>query len=156
MTPGYWQDADATAAVIDAGGWLHTGDIGTVDTAGHLKITDRLKDLFIVGGFNVSPAEVEQVMARHPAIREVAVVGVADPRLGEVARAYVIAAHGQAASEEQLIEWCRERLANFKVPRSITFVEALPRNASGKVLRRELRAQAGKPGAEPGTPRSAG
>ena len=156
MTPGYWQDADATAAVIDAGGWLHTGDIGTVNAAGHLKITDRLKDLFIVGGFNVSPAEVEQVMARHPAIREVAVVGVADPRLGEVARAYVIAAHGQAASQEQLIEWCRERLANFKVPRSITFVEALPRNASGKVLRRELRAQAGEPGGQPGTPRPAG
>jgi acyl-CoA synthetase (AMP-forming)/AMP-acid ligase II len=156
MTPGYWQDADATAAVIDAGGWLHTGDIGTVDAAGHLKITDRLKDLFIVGGFNVSPAEVEQVMARHPGIREVAVVGVADPRLGEVARAYVIPAHGTAPSEESLIEWCRERLANFKVPRSIMFVEALPRNASGKVLRRELRDQAAEPGAEPGTPRSAG
>lgn len=156
MTPGYWQDADATAAVIDSGGWLHTGDIGTVDAAGHLKITDRLKDLFIVGGFNVSPAEVEQVMARHPAIREVAVVGVADSRLGEVARAYVITAHGQATSEEQLIEWCRERLANFKVPRSITFVAALPRNASGKVLRRELRAQAGEPDGQPGTPRPAG
>jgi HIP---CoA ligase len=156
MTPGYWQDADATATVIDAGGWLHTGDIGTVDEAGHLKITDRLKDLFIVGGFNVSPAEVEQVMARHPAIREVAVVGVADPRLGEVARAFVIAAHGQTVSEEQLIEWCRERLANFKVPRSVTFVAALPRNASGKVLRRELRAQAAEPGGQPGTARPAG
>jgi acyl-coenzyme A synthetase/AMP-(fatty) acid ligase len=95
-----------------------------------------------VGGFNVSPAEVEQVMTRHPDILEVAVVGVADTRLGEVAKAYVIPAHGKAPSEQQLIEWCRERLANFKVPRSITFVEALPRNASGKVLRRELRARA--------------
>ena len=154
ITPGYWQDAEATAAAVDAGGWLRTGDIGTVNAAGNLKITDRLKDLFIVGGFNVSPAEVEQVMARHPDIREVAVVGIADPRLGEVAKAYVIPAHGKAPSEKHVIEWCRERLANFKVPRSITFVEALPRNASGKVLRRELRTQAGEPGAQPGAPRS--
>ena len=142
LTRGYWQDPEATAAAIDADGWLHTGDIGTLDAAGNLKITDRLKDLFIVGGFNVSPAEVEQVMARHPDILEVAVVGVADPRLGEVAKAYVIPAHGKAPAERPLIEWCRERLANFKVPRSIEFVEALPRNASGKVLRRELRARA--------------
>jgi acyl-CoA synthetase (AMP-forming)/AMP-acid ligase II len=141
ITQGYWQDREATAAAIDADGWLHTGDIGTIDPAGNLKITDRLKDLFIVGGFNVSPAEVEQVMARHPDVLEVAVVGVPDQRLGEVARAYVIPAHGAAPSERQIIEWCRERLANFKVPRSITFVETLPRNASGKVLRRELRAR---------------
>jgi HIP---CoA ligase len=142
LTRGYWQDPEATAAAIDADGWLHTGDIGTLDAAGNLKITDRLKDLFIVGGFNVSPAEVEQVMARHPDILEVAVVGVADARLGEVARAYVIPAHGKAPSAPELIEWCRERLANFKVPRSVEFVDALPRNASGKVLRRELRALA--------------
>jgi acyl-CoA synthetase (AMP-forming)/AMP-acid ligase II len=158
ITPGYWQDADATAAAIDAGGWLHTGDIGTIDAAGRLKITDRIKDLFIVGGFNVSPAEVEQVMARHPDISEVAVIGVADSRLGEVAKAYVIPAHGKAPSEKHVIEWCRERLANFKVPRSITFVEALPRNASGKVLRRELRARAeepsDRPSDQPGAPRS--
>jgi acyl-CoA synthetase (AMP-forming)/AMP-acid ligase II len=144
LTQGYWQDPEATAAAIDAGRWLHTGDIGTVDPDGNLKITDRLKDLFIVGGFNVSPAEVEQTMARHPDVLEVAVVGVADPRLGEVASAYVIPAHGKTPSETQIIEWCRERLANFKVPRSIVFVEALPRNASGKVLRRELRARAGE------------
>jgi acyl-CoA synthetase (AMP-forming)/AMP-acid ligase II len=142
LTRGYWQDPEATAAAIDTDGWLHTGDIGTLDAADHLKITDRLKDLFIVGGFNVSPAEVEQVMARHPDILEVAVVGVADLRLGEVAKAYVIPAHGKAPAEGQLIDWCRERLANFKVPRSIEFVDALPRNASGKVLRRELRARA--------------
>lgn len=150
VTQGYWQDPEATAAAIDAGGWLHTGDIGTVGRDANLKITDRLKDLFIVGGFNVSPAEVEQVMARHPDILEVAVVGVADPRLGEVARAYVIPAHGKAPSETQIIEWCRERLANFKVPRSVEFVEALPRNASGKVLRRELRSRAEEP-AGPGS-----
>jgi HIP---CoA ligase len=152
LTRGYWEDPEATAAAIDADGWLHTGDIGTLDAAGHLKITDRLKDLFIVGGFNVSPAEVEQVMARHPDVSEVAVVGVADPRLGEVARAYVIPAPGKTPSEKQVIEWCRERLANFKVPRSVAFVEALPRNASGKVLKRELRAQAGEPEAAPAAP----
>jgi acyl-CoA synthetase (AMP-forming)/AMP-acid ligase II len=143
LTRGYWEDPEATTAAIDPDGWLHTGDIGTLDAAGHLKITDRLKDLFIVGGFNVSPAEVEQVMARHPDILEVAVVGVADHRLGEVAKAYVIPAHGKKPSERDLIDWCRERLANFKVPRSIEVVQALPRNASGKVLRRELRARAG-------------
>jgi HIP---CoA ligase len=139
VTPGYWRDPAATAAAIDPDGWLHTGDIGSTDGAGNLKITDRLKDLFIVGGFNVSPAEVEQVMARHPDISEVAVVGIPDPRLGEVSRAYVIPKPGTAPGEEQIIAWCRERLANFKVPRSVIFVSALPRNASGKVLKRQLR-----------------
>jgi HIP---CoA ligase len=142
VTTGYWRDPEATRAAIDPGGWLHTGDIGSLDAAGNLKITDRLKDLFIVGGFNVSPAEVEQVMARHPDVSEVAVVGVPDPRLGEVARAYVIPKPGAAPAAEQVIAWCRERMANFKVPRSVIFVSALPRNASGKVLRRELRAGA--------------
>jgi acyl-CoA synthetase (AMP-forming)/AMP-acid ligase II len=139
VTTGYWHDPEATRAAIDPDGWLHTGDIGSLDAAGNLKITDRLKDLFIVGGFNVSPAEVEQVMARHPDVSEVAVVGVPDPRLGEVARAYVIPRPGAAPVAEHIIAWCRERLANFKVPRSVTFVNTLPRNASGKVLRRELR-----------------
>jgi HIP---CoA ligase len=155
VTLGYWQDPESTAAAIDADGWLHTGDIGRLDAASNLKITDRLKDLFIVGGFNVSPAEVEQVMAYHPGICEVAVVGVPDPRLGEVARAYVIPMHGTAPSQEQVIDWCRERLAGFKVPRSITFVESLPRNASGKVLRRELRARSGEPDAPDRAPRPA-
>jgi acyl-CoA synthetase (AMP-forming)/AMP-acid ligase II len=141
VTTGYWQDPDATKAAIDADGWLHTGDIGSLDGAGHLRITDRLKDLFIVGGFNVSPAEVEQVLARHPDVSEVAVIGVPDARLGEVARAYVIPKPGSAPGAEQVIAWCRERLANFKAPRSVLFVGELPRNASGKVLRRELRAR---------------
>jgi acyl-CoA synthetase (AMP-forming)/AMP-acid ligase II len=142
VTPGYWRDPDATAQAIDPDGWLHTGDVGSLDDAGNLKITDRLKDLFIVGGFNVSPAEVEQAMARHPDISEVAVIGMPDPRLGEVARAYVIPKPGTAPDAEQIITWCRERLANFKVPRSVTFVHGLPRNASGKVLKRELRSTA--------------
>jgi acyl-CoA synthetase (AMP-forming)/AMP-acid ligase II len=139
VTTGYWRDPEATRAAIDPEGWLHTGDVGSLDTTGNLKITDRLKDLFIVGGFNVSPAEVEQVMTRHPQVSEAAVVGVPDPRLGEVARAYVIPKPGATPDAEQIIAWCRERLANFKAPRSVIFVDQLPRSASGKVLRRELR-----------------
>ncbi|MGI5267681.1 FadD3 family acyl-CoA ligase [Nonomuraea sp. CA-218870] len=140
VTPGYWEDPDATAQAIDPGGWLHSGDVGTLDADGNLKITDRIKDLFFVGGFNVSPAEVEQALARHPAVSEVAVIGVPDVRLGEVARAYVVRRHGAEATGEEIIAWVRERLANFKVPRTVEFVDELPRNASGKVLRRDLRA----------------
>jgi acyl-CoA synthetase (AMP-forming)/AMP-acid ligase II len=140
VTSGYWQDPEATKEAIDPDGWLHTGDVGSLDDGGNLKIIDRLKDLFIVGGFNVSPAEVEGVMARHPDISEAAVIGVPDERLGEVARAYVIPKPGAAPAAEQVIAWCRERLANFKVPRSVIVVDQLPRNATGKVLRRELRA----------------
>jgi acyl-CoA synthetase (AMP-forming)/AMP-acid ligase II len=142
VTRGYWRDPTATADAIDADGWLRTGDVGTLDDHGNLKITDRLKDLFIVGGFNVSPADVEQVLARHPDVSEVAVIGVPDDRLGEVAKAYVIAKHGRSPSEAEVIAWCRERLANFKVPRFVEVVDALPRNASGKVLKRDLRALA--------------
>lgn len=142
VTRGFWRDPEATAAAIDPEGWLRTGDVGTLDAAGNLKITDRIKDLFIVGGFNVSPAEVEQVMARHPDISEVAVVGVADERLGEVAQAYVIVKPDHRLAAADLIGWCREQLANFKVPRTIVFVDRLPRNASGKVLKRELRTTA--------------
>lgn len=141
VTPGYWRDAEATATAIDAGGWLHTGDLGTLDARGNLKITDRLKDLFIVGGFNVSPAEVEQVMARHPAISEVSVVGVRDERLGEAPLAYVILKPEADATEAGIIAWCRERMANFKVPRTVVFADTLPRGASGKVLKRELRGE---------------
>ena len=143
VTRGYWRDPEATKAAIDTGGWLHTGDIGSLDPGGNLKIIDRLKDLFIVGGFNVSPAEVEQVMARHPDISEVAVVGIPDPRLGEVARAFVKPKPGVTPAADEIIAWCRERLANFKAPRSVVFVAELPRNASGKVLKRELRGAGG-------------
>lgn len=147
VTQGYWRDPTATAEAIDRDGWLHTGDIGTLDALGNLKITDRLKDLFIVGGFNVSPAEVEQVLARHPDVSEVAVIGVPDDRLGEVAKAYVIAKHDRLPTEAEVIAWCRERLANFKVPRFVDVVDALPRNASGKVQKRDLRALAAPPAA---------
>jgi acyl-CoA synthetase (AMP-forming)/AMP-acid ligase II len=139
---GYFEDPDATAAAIDAGGWLHTGDVGAFDDHGNLRITDRLKDMFTVGGFNAYPAEIEQVIARHDHVADVAVIGVPDGRLGEVGRAYVVARAGCDVTEDGLIAFCRDRLANFKVPRSVRFVDSLPRNAGGKVLKNQLRAEA--------------
>jgi HIP---CoA ligase len=139
---GYFDDPAATAAAIDADGWLHTGDIGVLRDDGLLRITDRLKDMFVVGGFNVYPAEVEQLLARHPAVSEAAVIGVPDDRLGEVGRAYVIPRPGTEIDPPEIIEFCRERLANFKVPRSVVIVAELPRNAAGKVLKYVLRAEA--------------
>ena len=136
---GYFEDPAATAAAIDPAGWLHTGDVGTLDADGNLRITDRLKDMFVVGGFNAYPAEIEQVIARHAKVSEAAVVGVPDERLGEVGRAYVIPRPGPTSTEAEIIAFCREHLANFKVPRSVRVVAALPRNASGKVLKTELR-----------------
>lgn len=139
---GYLDDPAATAEAIDPQGWLHTGDIGTMDAQGYVRITDRKKDLYISGGFNVYPAEVEKLLAAHPAIAMVAVIGVADERLGEVGRAFVVLRAGMTASEAELVEWSRANMANFKVPRSFVFVEDLPRNASGKVLKTELRGEA--------------
>jgi acyl-CoA synthetase (AMP-forming)/AMP-acid ligase II len=136
---GYFEDPEATAQTIDADGWLHTGDIGVLDAAGNLKITDRLKDMFVVGGFNAYPAEIEQVLATHPGVAESAVVGVPDERLGEVGAAFVVARPGAPADPAEIIDWCRERMANFKAPRTVIVVDALPRNASGKVLKFELR-----------------
>ena len=136
---GYLDDPEATAEAIDADGWLHTGDVGTMDAAGYVRITDRMKDLYISGGFNVYPAEVEKLLAAHPAIAMVAVVGVPDERMGEVGKAYVVLRPGAAAAEADLIGWSRENMANYKVPRSFAFVDDLPRNASGKVLKTELR-----------------
>ena len=136
---GYLDDPAATAEAIDADGWLHTGDVGTMDDNGYVRITDRLKDMFISGGFNVYPAEVEKLLANHPAIAMVAVVGVTDERMGEVGRAYVVPRPDATASEEDLIAWSRENMANYKVPRSFAIIEDLPRNASGKVLKTELR-----------------
>jgi acyl-CoA synthetase (AMP-forming)/AMP-acid ligase II len=136
---GYLDDPDATAEAIDADGWLHTGDVGRVDERGYLKITDRLKDMYICGGFNVYPAEVEQALARLEGVVESAVVGVPDERLGEVGRAYVVRREGADLDAERVIGFARERLANFKVPREVKFVDALPRNLAGKVLKTELR-----------------
>ena len=136
---GYLDDPAATAAAIDADGWLHTGDIGVVDESGNLRITDRLKDMYICGGFNVYPAEIEQVLARMAGVADAAVIGVADQRLGEVGRAFVVARPGAALDEATVISYTREHLANFKTPRSVRFVDSLPRNAGGKVLKPQLR-----------------
>jgi HIP---CoA ligase len=140
---GYIGDPDASASAIDADGWLHTGDIGVVDRNGNLKITDRLKDMFIVGGFNAYPAEIENMIMEHTGVGQAAVVGVPDRRLGEVATAFVVPRAGATIDEAELIAWCRERMANYKVPRSVQVVDALPLNASGKVLKYVLRGQAG-------------
>lgn len=136
---GYLDDPAATAAAIDADGWLHTGDIGAVDEAGNLRITDRLKDMYICGGFNVYPAEVEQVLARMEGVADAAVIGVPDERLGEVGRAFVVARPGANLDEESVIAYTREHLANFKAPRSVRFVDTLPRNPGGKVVKPQLR-----------------
>jgi HIP---CoA ligase len=136
---GYLDDPVATAEAIDPDGWLHTGDVGTLDPAGYLTITDRLKDMYICGGFNVYPAEVEQVLARLDGVAESAVIGVPDDRLGEVGRAYIVARVGRVLAEDAVIGFCRGRLANYKVPRQVRFRDALPRNPSGKVLKRLLR-----------------
>lgn len=136
---GYLDDPDATAAAIDADGWLHTGDVGAVDERGYLSITDRLKDMYICGGFNVYPAEIEQALARLPGVAESAVVGMADARLGEVGVAHIVTSPGFALSADEVVAFCRERLANYKVPRAVEFHPTLPRNAMGKVLKTQLR-----------------
>ena len=134
---GYWRNPDATReAIVD--GWLRTGDVAERDEEGFYRIRDRVKDMYISGGENVYPAEVESVLGAHPAVVEAAVVGVPDERWGEVGRAVVVLREGHDASPEELIEWCRERLASFKVPRQVRYADALPRSAMNKILKREL------------------
>ncbi|HEX5189224.1 MAG TPA: FadD3 family acyl-CoA ligase [Streptosporangiaceae bacterium] len=139
---GYLDDQAATAEAIDADGWLHTGDVGLLDDRGYLTITDRLKDMYICGGFNVYPAEVEQVLTRHPAVAEAVVIGVPDDRLGEVGKAFVVFRPGARTAPADLIEFCRASLANYKVPRQVELRTDLPRNPAGKVLKRQLRSPA--------------
>ncbi|WP_372729050.1 FadD3 family acyl-CoA ligase [Nocardioides sp.] len=136
---GYLDDEAATAEAIDADGWLHTGDVGTLDASGNLTITDRLKDMYISGGFNVYPAEVEQALARLDGVADAAVIGVPDERMGEVGKAFVVRAADTTLTEDDVIAFCKQRLANFKVPRHVEFTDALPRNLSGKVLKTQLR-----------------
>jgi len=138
---GYFNNPEATESTIDAEGWLHTGDVGVLDEAGNLRITDRTKDMFIVGGFNAYPAEIENMMLRHPAIGQVAVVGVPDHRLGEVGMAFVVPRPGVEITPAELVAWCREEMANFKAPKYVELIDALPLNASGKVLKYQLRDQ---------------
>ena len=136
---GYLDDPTATAEAIDADGWLHTGDIGTLDDAGNLRITDRLKDMYICGGFNVYPAEIEQALSRLDGVADVAVIGVPDGRLGEVGKAFVVRRPESGLDEQTVISYARKHLANFKTPRSVEFVDVLPRNPGGKVVKPLLR-----------------
>jgi acyl-CoA synthetase (AMP-forming)/AMP-acid ligase II len=131
---GYLDDPAATAQAVDAGGWLHTGDLGALDPGGRLRMTGRKKDVFFVGGFNVHPAEVESRLLQHPAVAQAAVIGIPDERLGQVSAAFVVrSAEAEPTTDAELIGWCRSRMAGYKVPRSVEFVAELPLNAAGKV-----------------------
>jgi acyl-CoA synthetase (AMP-forming)/AMP-acid ligase II len=139
VTEGYFEDPDATAESIEPDGWLHTGDVGVLDEAGGLRITDRIKDMFIVGGFNAYPAEIEAALMEFPGVAQVAVVGVPDERLGEVGAAFVVQRPNERVDPDALLEFARSRVANYKVPRVVDIVGELPLNASGKVLKHVLR-----------------
>jgi acyl-CoA synthetase (AMP-forming)/AMP-acid ligase II len=136
---GYFEDEDATARTISPDGWLRTGDVGVVDADGNLTVTDRIKDMFIVGGFNAYPAEIERIMLEHPQVREVAVVGAPDPRLGEVGKAFVVPEDPAHFDPRAFLAWCRDRMANYKVPRTVAVLDALPRNPMGKIQKFLLR-----------------
>ena len=137
---GYLDDPVATAEAITPEGWLHSGDIGFMDGQGYLTITDRKKDMFITGGFNVYPAEVERMLLAHPALFQVAVVGLPDERMGEVCCAYVVPKQGQSIAEAELIAWSREHMANYKVPRKVIVTNELPTTPTGKVQKFKLTA----------------
>ena len=138
---GYFEDPEATAEVLEADGWLHTGDIAVMNSRGDFRITDRKKDIYLCGGFNVSPAEVESMLLLMDGISQVAVVGMPDDRMGEVGAAFVILRPGSSTTAADIIAWARQHMANYKVPRRVEIVDNLPLNATGKVLKTELRAQ---------------
>ena len=141
VTQGYFNNQEATQEAIDSDGWLHTGDIGTLDSNGYIKITDRSKDMFIVGGFNAYPAEIENILCDHPAISQAAVIGIEDERMGEVAKAFVILKPNQDLDTESLLQWSKDNMANYKVPREVEFVRELPTNAAGKIMKYLLKDQ---------------
>ncbi len=136
---GYFEDPGETAKAIDGDGWLHTGDIAVMDASGYVKITDRIKDMYISGGFNCYPAEIESALFASGQFEQVAVIGIPDERMGEVGMAFVVPAPGQEPSEEGVIAWCRDNMANYKVPRRVEVMQELPTNASGKVTKFVLR-----------------
>ncbi|HAU21102.1 MAG TPA: acyl-CoA synthetase, partial [Erythrobacter sp.] len=138
-TAGYWRLPEATAKTIDENGWLHTGDAAFMDEDGYIYIQDRIKDMIISGGENVYPAEVESAIYGHPAIAEVAVIGIPSERWGEEVKAIVVPKPGMEVDEFDVIAWARERVAAFKAPKSVDVIPEMPRNPSGKILRRELR-----------------
>ena len=135
---GYWNRPEDTAAAV-RDGWFHTGDAGTMDAAGFIYIKDRIKDMIVSGGENIYPAELQGVLAGHPAVADVAVIGVPDDKWGETAKAIVVKKPGSELSEDELIDWSRDKLAGFKRPRSVDFIDVIPRNPSGKILKRQLR-----------------
>jgi acyl-CoA synthetase (AMP-forming)/AMP-acid ligase II len=138
----YFEDPERTAETIDADGWLHTGDIGTMDAGGYVAITDRKKDMFISGGFNAYPAEIERLLLTHPGIAQAAVIGVPDERMGEVGMAFVVPRAGETVDPDEVVAWAREHMANYKAPRQVRVLDALPMNASNKVLKGDLRSLA--------------
>ena len=138
---GYWNNSEATASVITEDGWYRSGDGGHLDQDGYLYLTDRIKDLIISGGENIYPAEIERVLDEHPSVLDVTVVGVPDEKWGEVPRAVVVAATGHTIDPAQLLAHCRVHLASYKCPKSVDVVDALPRNATGKILKRDVRAR---------------
>ena len=142
---GYWRDEQKTTQALTRDGWLRTGDMGWMDEEGYIYLTGRADDMIIRGGENISPEEVEEVLQSHPKVEEAAVIGVPDPEWGEQPRAVVVLKEGESATEEEIIEYCRARLAGFKRPRSAIFVESLPRNPMGKVLRKKLREEHNQP-----------
>ena len=135
---GYWRDPDASASTL-RGGWLHTGDVGYLDEAGYLFLMDRAHDMIISGGENIYPREIEEVLVRHEAVREVAVIGIPDPEWGEAVKAVVSIKTNTRVTEQELIDFCRDHIASYKKPRSVDFVDELPRNNYGKIVKRELR-----------------
>ncbi len=137
---GYWRNEEGTASAFVDGDWFRTGDAGYVDEDGYLYIHDRVKDMIVSGGENVYPAEVENALMKHPGIADVAVIGVPDDKWGEVGKAMVVKADGQDPSEEEILTFAREQLAGFKIPRSVDFIDAIPRNPTGKMLKKDLRA----------------
>ena len=139
---GYLDDPEETAKVLSADGWLRTGDLGVVDGAGRLRIVGRVKDMFIVGGFNAYPAEIENALLRHPDVQQAAVIGIPDERLGEVGMAFLVVTDGAVVTPEGVIEWSRQQMANYKVPRVVEIVDELPLNATGKVVKETLRERA--------------
>ena len=137
---GYWKMPEATSGTI-VDGWLHTGDICVRDEEGYIYYVDRIKDMIVRGGENVYPREIEEIIATHPAVLDVAVIGVPDQRMGEEIMAVIVPKKGQTVSDEEIVDLCVKNLARYKKPRSIEYVESLPKNPSGKILKRELREQ---------------
>jgi acyl-CoA synthetase (AMP-forming)/AMP-acid ligase II len=135
---GYWRNPEVTATTL-RNGWLHTGDVGRMDENGYVYLMDRSKDMIVSGGENIYPREVEEVLARHPAVREVAVFGVPDPQWGEAIKAVVVLREGVSVEADELIAFCKDHIASYKKPKSIDFVDELPKSNYGKLLKRELR-----------------